>query len=134
MKKKKFCPHTIQLPWCTIWPWLTLDPFVGVCFPLGYTSWEVFLHTKRHKYLIHFCIPQMLTMRIIHLDIFFHPPFLHFLIFIPSPLETQIVVIGTKNFGNGNGTPFWEHEVGRVCDHCGFFTSSITSNLIVKSK
>jgi hypothetical protein len=24
--------------------------------------------------------------------------------------------------------------VGRVCDHCGFFTSSITSNLIVKSK
>ncbi len=27
------------------------------------------------------------------------------------PLETQIV-IGTKNFGNGNGTPFWEHELG----------------------
>jgi hypothetical protein len=19
---------------------------------------------------------------------------------------------GTKNFGNGNGTPFWEHELG----------------------
>lgn len=125
MKRKKFCPT--HHPTCMV-HYLTLVNF-------GPFGWGV--HSPRIHYVRG--LPAYKKTQVSHPLL--HPRDAHnedhpsghiFSSSFPPlshlhtlPLETQIVVIGTKNFGNGNGTPFWEHEVGRgwgrVCDHCGFF-------------